>query len=120
MGSSKHAQRPMLVVMLPVRLGAMHSFSLHQHHTIPTTLILLIDKGSELQRNCVTRVCCLGHSTLSISLKYMGWTFLLLDSAQTTSMTISLTIARNPISPFSSDTVYLQGELESHVKGSVS
>lgn len=120
MGSSKHAQKTHVGSHVAYETGAMHSFSLHQHHTIPTTLILFIDKGSECQRNCVTRVCCLVHSTLSMSLKYMGWTFLLLDSAQTTSMTISLTIARHPISPFSSDTVYLQGELESHVKGSVS
>lgn len=88
--------------------GAVQSFSLHQRHTIPTTLILFIDKGSELQRNCVARVSCLGHSTPSMSLNYMGWSFLLLDSAQTTSMTISLTIARYPISPFSSDTVYIK------------
>lgn len=107
MGSSKHAESTMLVIMFPVRLGAMHSFSLHQYHTVPTALILFIDKGSELQRNRVTRVSCLGHSTISVSLKYMGWSFLLLDSAQTTSMTISLTTARHPIKQFSSDAVCL-------------
>lgn len=94
MGSSKHAESTMLVIMFPVS-------------TVLTTLILFIDKGSELQRNRVTRVSCLGHSTISVSLKYMGWSFLLLDSAQTTSMTISLTIARHPINQFSSDTLCL-------------
>lgn len=65
MESCRHAAAAVLVIAFPVRLAVMHGFSC-QCQKVPTTLILFIDEGSELQRNQVTKTSCLGNSALHL------------------------------------------------------